>query len=115
FAHPELGWTSLAQACQGAAGSGGPHAAALADELALNLTKKISRDWRRIGQDAWAEFGVKGELSGAPALLNASIDRFLDAWRSGEARELLTSAERTRLYEHWKKLPILWGRALPDL
>lgn len=87
---------------------------ALADELALNLTKRISRDWRRIGHDAWAEFGVKGELSGAPALLNASIDRFLGAWRSGEARELLTSGERTRLYEHWKKLPILWGRALPD-
>lgn len=29
FAHPELGWTSVAQACQGAAGSGGPHDAAL--------------------------------------------------------------------------------------
>lgn len=29
FAHPEVGWTSLAQACQGAAGSGGPHDLAL--------------------------------------------------------------------------------------
>ncbi|MCK6515004.1 hypothetical protein L6R46_08125 [Myxococcota bacterium] len=77
FAHPELGWTSLAQACQGAAGGGGPHDTALGwlrDEGLGELCQSPSPELPTIAGRIEAELFGAASVVEVPALARLEVD-----------------------------------------
>lgn len=83
-------------------------------DLALNLTDKKNRAFRRVGRDAWRRFAKRAGLEDAEQLLDSTVESLLEAWDRCGAALPLSSRERARLRSHWAALPILWGRALPE-
>jgi hypothetical protein len=77
FAHPELGWTSLAQACQGAAGGGGAHDLALGwlrDEGLGDLCQSPSPELPTLAGRIEAELFGAASVVDVPALATLEVD-----------------------------------------